>query len=99
MRAAERTVVEQAAVFAGEWHALRHALIDDVDRDFSQAMHVGFSGAEVAAFDRVVEESIHGVTIVLVILRGVDATLGSDGVRATGRIMKHEVVYFVAELR
>ena len=37
LRAAERAVVEQAAVLAGERHALRDALVDDVDRHLARA--------------------------------------------------------------
>ena len=33
-RAAERAIVEQSAVFARKRHALRHALVNDVDADF-----------------------------------------------------------------
>ena len=62
-------------------------------------MHVGFTGAEIAAFDRVVEKAMHGVAVVLVILRRVDAALRGDGVCASGRIMEHEVVNFVTEFR
>jgi hypothetical protein len=51
LRAAEGAVGEQAAVFAGEGHALRGALVDDVDRDFGEAVDVGLAGAVVAAFD------------------------------------------------
>jgi hypothetical protein len=58
LRAAEGAVVEQAAVFAREGHTLRGALINDIDRDFGQAMHVGFAGSEIAAFDRVVKQTM-----------------------------------------
>ena len=57
LRAAEGAVVEQAAVFAGEGHALSDALVDDVDADLGKAIDVGFAGAEVAALDGVVEEA------------------------------------------
>ena len=38
LRAAERPVVEQAAVLARERHALRDALVDDVDAHLRQAV-------------------------------------------------------------
>ena len=56
--AAEGAVVEQAAVLAGERHALRDALVDDVDRHLGQPVDVGLAGAEVAALDGVVEEPV-----------------------------------------
>ena len=82
LRAAERAVVEQAAVLAGERHALRHALVDDVDADLRQAVDVGFARAEVAALHRVVEQAVDAVAVVLVVLGGVDAALRGD---ASGR--------------
>ena len=40
LHAAERAVVEQAAVLAGEGHALRDALVDDVGADLGQPVDV-----------------------------------------------------------
>ena len=79
--AAEGAVVEQAAVLAGEGHALGDALVDDVDADLGQPVDVGLARAEVAALDRVVEEAVDAVAVVLVVLGRVDAALGGDRVR------------------
>jgi hypothetical protein len=78
LRAAEGAVVEQAAVLAGEGHALGDALVDDVVADLGEAVDVGLAGAEVAALDGVVEEAVDAVAVVLVVLGGVDAALGGD---------------------
>ncbi len=56
--AAERAVVEVAGVVAGEGNALGHALVDDVVGDLGQTPDVGLAGAEVAALDGVVEETV-----------------------------------------
>ena len=40
---AERTVVEQAAVLAGERNTLGDHLVDDVDADLGEAVHVAFA--------------------------------------------------------
>ncbi len=77
-------LVEGAAVFAGEGDPLGDALIDDVDADLRQAIDVGLARAEVAPFDGVVEEAVDAVAVVLIVLGGVDAALGGDGVRAAG---------------
>ena len=61
-------------------------------------MHVGFAGAEVAAFDRIVEEAEDGVAVVLVILGGVDSTLGGDGVGTAGAVLIAEAIHLIAEL-
>ncbi len=94
--AAEGPVVEETAVLAGEGDALGHALVDDLDGDLGEAVDVGLAGAEVAALDGVVEEPVDGVSVVAVVLRGVDAALGRDGVGATGRVLEAELDDVVA---
>ena len=97
LRAAEGAVGQRAAVFAREGHALGDALVDDVDADLRQAIDVGFAGAEVAALDGVVEEAVDAVAVVLIVLGGVDAALGGDGVGAAGGILEAEALDVVAE--
>ena len=85
LRAAEGAIRQRAAVFARERHALRDALVDDVDADLRQAVDVGFARAEVAALHRVVEQAVDAVAVVLIILGGVDAALRGDAsARAAG---------------
>ena len=97
MRAAEGAIVEKAAVLAGEGDALGDALINDIHADLREAIDVGFAGAEITAFYGVVEEAVHGVAVVVIVLRGVDAALRGDGVGAAGRILKAEAIDVVAE--
>ena len=96
--AAERAVVEQAAVLAGERHALGDALVDDVDRHLREPVHVRLTGAEVAALHRVVEEPVDRVAVALVVLGRVDAALGGDRVGPARRVVERERVDVVAEL-
>ncbi len=96
--ATEGTVVEEAAVLAGEGDALRSTLVDDVVRHLGQAVHVGLTTAVVAALHRVVEETEGRVAIVLVVLRGVDTALGGDRVRPPGGVVVREDLDVVAEL-
>ena len=98
LRAAERAVVEQAAVLARERHALRDALVDDVHRQLRQPVHVGFARPIVAALDRVVEQAVDAVAVVLVVLGGVDAALRGDAVRAPRAVVDAEVDDVVAQL-
>ena len=86
--AAEGAVVEQAAVLTGEGHALGDHLVDDVDRDLGEAVHVRLPRAEVAALHGVVEEALHRVAVALVVLGGVDPALGGDRVRPAGQSWK-----------
>src|SRR5262252_2648801 len=97
LRAAERTVVQQPAVFARERHALRHALVDDVNADLGQAVDVGFTRAEVAALDRVVKQAVDRVAVVAVILPGVDAALSGARVRAARAVLETKGLDVVAE--
>ena len=98
LRAAEGPVVEQPAVLARERHALRHALVDDVDAQLRQPVHVRLARAVVAAFDRVVEEPVDAVAVVLVVLRRVDAALRRDAVRPPRTVLDAEADDVVAEL-
>ena len=60
-------------------------------------MHVGFAGPEVTALDRVIEEAADAVAIVVVVLGGIDATLGCDGVGAAGAVLVAVALDLVAE--
>ena len=98
LRAAERTVGQQAAVLACEGHSLGHALVDDEVRNLGQTIDVGLAGAVVAALDRIVEETVYRVVVVLVVLRGVDTSLRGDRVGAAGRILDAEDLDVIAQL-
>ena len=98
LRTAEAAVVEQAAVLARERHALRDALVDDVDRHLREPVHVGFTGAVVAALHGVVEEAVDAVAVVRVVLGGVDAALRRDRVRAPRRVVERDDLHLVTEL-
>ena len=98
LRAAEGAVGEETSVFTGERHALRDALVDDVHRDLGEAVDVGFAGAVVAALDGVLEEAADAVAVVLVVLRGVDATLRGDRVGAARAVLVAEAGDLVAHL-
>ena len=97
LRAAERPVVEQPAVLARERHTLRNALVDDVDADLRQPVHVGFTRPVVAALHRVVEQPVDAVAVVLVVLGRVDAALRRDAVRAPRAVLNAEAQDVVAQ--
>ena len=90
LRTTEGTVVEEATVFTTERNTLGDALVDDEVRVFGQAVHVGFASAEVTALHGIVEQTVNGVAVVLVVLGSVDTTLGSNGVCAAGAILDAE---------
>src|SRR5207237_7866162 len=86
------------AVLPREGNALRDAVIDDVNAQLRQSIDIGFPRAVVAPFDRVVEEPVDAVAIVLIVLRGVDAALRGDAVGAAGAVLDAEAQDVVAEL-
>ncbi len=96
--AAERAVGEQAAVLPRERHALRDALVDDVHADLREAIDVPFSRAEVAALDRVVEQALDAVAIVLVVLRRVDPALRRDRMGSARRVLVAVAAHVVSQL-
>ena len=55
--------------------------------DLGEPIDVRLAGAEVAALDRVVEEPVDAVAVVLVVLGGVDAALGGDAVGAARAVL------------
>jgi hypothetical protein len=96
--ATEGTVVEQTAVLAGERHTLGDALVDDRGADLGQAVDVGLAGPVVTTLDRVVEQAVDGVAVLLVVLGGVDATLGGDRVGPARAVLEAERLHVVAGL-
>src|SRR5207248_4426137 len=97
LRAAEGAISEQAAVLARERNTLRDALIDNVRADFGEPINVRFARAKVAAFDRVVEQPINAVAVVLIIFRRVDSTLRGYGMRAPWRIVIAKTFHPITE--
>ena len=91
--ATERTVVEQTSVLTGERYALCYTLVDDGVGNFGQTVNVGFAGTVVSTFDRIVEETIHAVSVVLIVFGRIDTTLCCDGVCTAGRILYAETEY------
>ena len=98
LRAAERPVVQQPAVLAGERDAGRDALVDDVDAELCEPIDVGLARAIVAPLDGVVEQAIDAVAVVPVVLRSVDAALRGDAVRAARAVENAEQLDAIALL-
>ena len=97
MRATERAVSEQSAVLTRERYPLFDALIDDLITDFSQPINIRLAGTKIAALDRVVEQPVKAVTIVLIIFRRIDSALGRNRVRAPRRVLKAKASYSITQ--
>jgi hypothetical protein len=98
LRTSKRSIVEQAAVLTREGHALRHALINDVDAHFRQAIDICLTRTEVSALDRVMEKTVDAVTVIAIILGRIDAPLRSNAVRPPGAVLKAEAMDVVSLL-
>jgi len=77
---------------------LRDALVDDVEADLREAIHVRLARAKIAALHRVIEQAENAVAVVLIILGGVDAALRGDAVGAARAVLEAEALHVVAEL-
>ena len=98
LRAAERAVRQRAAVFAGERHALRHALVNDAGAHLGEPEDVRLARAKVAALDGVVKQAKDGVAVILIILGRVDAALGGDGMRPARGVLETKRLHLIAQL-
>ena len=85
-------------VLAGERHPLRHALVDDVGAHLREPVHVRLPSAVVASLDGVVEEAVHRVAVLLVVLCGVDASLCRDRMRTSRAVLVAEDLDVVPRL-
>ena len=77
---------------------LCNALVDDIVGYFSKTIDICLAAAIVTAFYSVVEQTIDGVIVVLVIFCSIDTTLSGNGVCTTGRITDTENFNIIAEL-
>ena len=84
LHAAERTVGQEAAVFACKGNALGNALVYYVCANLGKAVNVSLACAVVAAFYSVVEQAVNRVAVVLIILCSVDTALCGYRVSAAG---------------
>jgi hypothetical protein len=70
-----------------KWTPCADALVDDVDADLRESVNVALASAEVAALDRVVEQALDAVAVVLVVLAALMPPLRGDRMRAARRIL------------
>ena len=72
-------------------------MVNDVVAHFGQTIYVGFAAAIITALDGVVEKTVDGVIVVLIVLGGIDTSLGCDRVGAAGRVADTENLYVVSK--
>src|SRR4029077_17246570 len=64
---------------------------------WGEPINVGFAGTKIAALNRVVEQAINAVAIVLIIFFRINAALRCNGMRAPRRILKTKAFPPVSE--
>jgi hypothetical protein len=83
----ERSVIEVSAVLTSKRNTLGHHLIDNIVRDFGQAINVGFTRAIISALNRIVEKVFDRVTIVWIVLGCIDPTLSGNRVSTASSVL------------
>ena len=99
LRATERSRRQITAVFTRKRHTLRHRLVNHVHADFRQTIDVCLARAEVAALQGVVEQPIGVVTVIAIVLGGIDPALRRDAVRPPRAVLNTERFDVVTQLR
>ena len=94
----EGTVGQHTSIFTCKGNSLCYTLVDNIVADFCQTVYIGLTGTIVTTLDRIIEQTVYGVTIVLIVLGGIDTSLCSDRVSTTGRILDTEVEHIEAHL-
>ena len=60
-------------------------------------MHIALTSTVVAPFDGIIKKAEDAVSIILIIFGSIDTPLCCNGVSATGRILKAECLYLIAQ--
>src|SRR5229473_815037 len=98
LHTAKRSSIEKSAIFPGKRHALGDALVDNIEADLGEAIHVGLARAEVAAFDCVLKQAENAVAIVAIVLGSINPPLGCDRVRTARGVVIGKALHAVALL-
>ena len=98
LRAAERAVRQQSAVFTGKRNTLRHTLVNNAVTDLGQTINIGLTSAEVTALDRVIKQTINTITVTGIVLSGIDTALSRDTVGTARAVLITEARHIVAQL-
>ena len=74
----ERTVIQQTAIFTGKRYSLSYTLIDNIVRNLCQTIYIRFTGTIVSTLDRIIEKTIHAITVILIVFRSINTALRSN---------------------
>lgn len=85
------------AIHFSETENTADALVDDAVRNFGHAVNIGFTGAVVAAFDRIVEQPVDRIVVVAVVLGRIDTALRRDRMRTARRVLDAENLHVVSQ--
>ena len=94
---AEGAVRQIAAVLTRKRNTLGYALVYDGGAHFREPVDIGFAAPVVATLDGIIEKAVHGVVVILVVLRGIDTALRRNRVGAARGIADTEDLDIVSE--
>ena len=97
LHSSERTVGKISAVLACEGNTLRHTLVNDCRTYLCETINVCLAAAIISSLDGVIEQTVNGIIVVLVILCGVYTSLSGNGMRAARGIADTEHLYVIPE--
>ena len=72
-------------------------LINNIYTHLGQPINIGFTGAVIPTLHRIVEKPVYGITIILVILGRINASLGGNGMGPSGTVLITEAFYVIAQ--
>ena len=78
LSASERTVGQKSAILPGKRNSLCHTLVDDISAHFSKTIYICLTAAIVTTLDGLIEKSVNGIVVILIVLCSVDTSLGCD---------------------
>ena len=98
LNTAERTVCKISAVFARKGNSLCDTLVYNGSAYLGKTVYICLTCPVVTTFYGIIEKTVYGIIVVLIILCSVDTTLCRNGVRTTGGITDTEDLDIISEL-
>ena len=73
-------------------------MVDYLVADFGNPVNIGFPGPEITALYHIIKKPVDVISVILVVLGGIDPSLCRNGVSPSRRVLVAENLHTVAEL-
>ncbi len=90
--------MERSGIVACKGNSLTDTLIDNFVAHFGQPIHICLTSPVVAPFDRIIEEPIDTVAVILIVLGCIYPALSGNGMRPAGAILIAEILHLKTQL-